>query len=110
MFDGHLQQGRFVDPLRGGVGDPFAFEAPVEPFANLVIVPTNLFESRPVRRLVVRQAPADGVDSKRQQFVELRMERLQVEGVSRQKIPIEGFQVADVENDPVPLRDRALVK
>jgi hypothetical protein len=83
---------------------------PIQFALQLLVVPVNLFPLRPVRRGIGRQAATHGIDSKRKKLIEAGMERLQPEGTLREQIPIEGFYVSNVKDNPVPFGDRPPVQ
>src|SRR5580700_5925574 len=64
----------------------------------------------PVARLIGRQTPIDRIDAKRKELIKLRVERTEAGNVRSQEIPIKCFQVTDIEDNAVPLRDGALIK
>jgi len=70
----------------------------------------HLRKTRPVLWLIVRQAPVDRVDSERKQSIEFCFVYWRGEKPLAQKIPVEGFEVTDIEDDAVPLRNRALIQ
>src|ERR1700685_2716880 len=85
-------------------------DRPIQFIAQSLVVRIDLFALRPVRRLIARQSSADWVDSKRKQLIECLVKRLQPERPLRQQIPVERFDVPNVKNDAMPLRDRTVVQ
>ena len=78
--------------------------------ANLVPVAFDLLPGRPVRGLIRWQSAIHRVDAERKQAIELRIERFPPGNSRVQKIPIERFQMPQVKDDAVPLRDGTLVQ
>ena len=80
----------------------------IETLADAVPVCVHGIGQRPVGRLVGRQIPANRVDAKCKQVVEFGVKIGQMARPAEQ-IPIECFEMADVENNTVPLIDGAVV-
>jgi hypothetical protein len=59
--------------------------------------------------LIRRQAATYWIDPESEKLIECRMKRLQPECTLRQQVPIEGFHMANVKNNPMPLGDRPVV-
>src|SRR5712664_208252 len=78
--------------------------------AQLLVVMVNVFSLRPVRWLVRRQATPHRIDPKGKKLIKGRMKRMQTERPLSQQIPIKGFHVPNVKNNPMPLRNRPVVK
>src|SRR5580658_7251718 len=91
---------RHVRDLRGSLLQNF-----VDDRARAPVVGLDLTFGRPIRRLVLGSFSNGRIDAEFEQMVELRMEAWYVQGVAADLIPVECFQVAQVENEPMPLRD-----
>src|SRR6267154_350577 len=76
---------------------------------QLLIVVVNFTAFWPIRRLIRRQSATHWVDPECEKLIESRMKRLQPKRTLRQQIPIEGFHVPNVKNNPMPLGDRPVV-
>ncbi len=75
----------------------------VECFAQAIVVRFNLGTSWPVAGLIVGQASAYRVDAEGKQPVERGMKPCQTKRALCEEIPVEGFQVAQIKNNPVAL-------
>src|SRR5438876_195548 len=64
---------------------------------------------RPVSGLIVGEPAAHRVNPEGQELVERRLKRTQPERALGQQIPVEGFHMPEVENNPVPLGNRSVV-
>ena len=82
----------------------------IERLANAADIIAHRFHRWPVRRSVRRQASIHGIDAKGKQMVELGVEGLQIQNAFAKQVPIEGFEVTNIEDDPVPLGNRAIVE
>jgi hypothetical protein len=60
--------------------------------------------------LVRRQPSADRIDAKSEEAIELRIEYLSLQNTRPEKIPVESLEVTEIKDDPVPLRNRSLIK
>ena len=56
------------------------------------------------------QLPRQGIDSKREQPVEVRVAGGQVDSALTDQIPIKRFKMSQVENNPMPFRDGPFVQ
>ena len=99
MFDHDVEQ--FVDArvLR------FA-KCGVQFVAHLIAVAIEHLDRRPVARLIARQFAVDRIDAEREQVVQCLARIRQLE-FRREQVPVERFQMSDVEHHPMPLGDRA---
>jgi len=91
--------------LRGSLRKNF-----VDDGARAAIVGLDLIFGRPVRRLVLGSFSNRRIDAELKQMVDLRMEGRDVLGVAQNRVPIERFQMAQVEDEPVPFRDRPRIQ
>src|SRR5208282_4179154 len=66
-------------------------------------------DGRPVRRRVRGQSAVNGIYSEREELIESRVVRLQPQR-GAQQVPIKGFQVPEIKDQPVALRDGAIVE
>ncbi|MFZ0956316.1 MAG: hypothetical protein WAN60_08230, partial [Candidatus Sulfotelmatobacter sp.] len=82
----------------------------VESRARSVHIFVYTIESRPISGKVGRQASIDGVDAEGEEPVQLRLHTLQAKDAIPKQIPIERFEVPDIKNDTVALRNRPLVE
>src|SRR5262249_34867815 len=73
------------------------------------VVALHVGKFRPVGGRVLGQASTDRVNAEGKKLVELALEGLQSKSSLGEQIPIECFDMANVENDPVPLRDWTIV-
>jgi hypothetical protein len=87
------------------------FENAVNASASPVAVLPDFTDGRPVGRFVAGEAGAGRrVDTGFEEPVEAGLKPRFRKTPDRNVIPIERFQVTEVENEPVPLRDRPLVQ
>src|ERR1700733_535824 len=77
---------------------------------NAIQVALDLRLSRPVRRLIGWQTAVDRVDAECEKMVKLGIARFGGRKTGMKEVPIERLQVAEIENDPVSLRDGALIQ
>jgi hypothetical protein len=68
------------------------------------------FAFRPVRRLVGRQASANGIDSKSKKLIKCGVKGLQAKRSLRQQIPVESFNVPNIKNDAMALGNRPIIQ
>ena len=81
----------------------------VQTRANIVFVFLDFRNCRPVRRHVCWQPTPDGIDSECEKFVGFFVLRQKVQRAAEQ-IPVEGLQMAQVEDQPVAFRNRPVIK
>ena len=79
-------------------------------FTQALVVALDFRARRPIFGRVRWKAAADGVDPERKKVVESSMEGTQPESPLRQEVPVEGFDVAYVENDAVALGDGPVIE
>src|SRR2546422_4820851 len=77
--------------------------------AHPVVVALDLLSLRPVSGPIVGEPAAHRVNPEGQELVERRLKRTQPERALGQQIPVEGFHMPEVENNPVPLGNRSVV-
>ena len=105
MFDRDVQQ-----ECRRSSRPSADSRAPRQASREPIPIALDLRPRGPIRGLIRRQAAIHRIDAEREQSIELRIEDLHVRDARAKKIPIERFQMPDVENDPMPLGDGALVQ
>jgi len=66
--------------------------------------------SRPIRGLVIGQVSVDGIDSEREEPIELRMEGFHPKPARTDEIPVERFNMSEVKHNAMALSDGPLVK
>ena len=81
----------------------------IDLIAGAGVVALDLGEGGPVRRLVIGELAGRGIDAEGEEGVELRMKAGAIEGVAADQVPIEGFEVAEVEDQAVAFGDGAFV-
>src|SRR5215470_20016506 len=84
-------------------------EALVEALADAAAVVFDARDGRPIAGDVGRQATVNGIDAERKKLVESRFRGFEAERFAKE-IPVEGFQVPEIKDQAVPLRDRAEVE
>ena len=108
VFDGDLEQQAGLRMAARRRLRPL-LDCRVECFAQAIVVRFNLGASWPVAGLIVGQASTYRVDAEGKQPVERGMKARQTKHALREEIPVEGFQVAQIKNNPVALGNRAVV-
>ena len=82
----------------------------IEAFAHVPDVGTHFVDARPVGRTVLRGLAGRGIDARFEQSIEDRMERRRVERAARDLVPVEGVEMAEVEDQAMAIGDRPFVK
>ena len=77
-------------------------------YAQIVVL--DLGRTGPVRGLVAGELAGRRVDAESEEPVELRMERRNVERITRDQVPVEGFDVPQVKDDAMAFGDRPFVE
>jgi hypothetical protein len=109
VFNGYVEQ-RAVSKVRiCGAGSIWIPQRSVESRARSLVVLFHLRDPWPVAGCVGGQAAPEWVDSKCKELVERRLVRLQPERVMQQ-IPVESFEMAEIKDQAVALRNRPAVK
>ena len=72
------------------------------------IVAADIVLAWPVGWLIGGQTVASGINAEGKQLVEFRMERLDAEGLAGNQIPVEGFQMAQIEDQAMAFGDGAI--
>src|SRR4029077_11699637 len=75
---------------------------------KLLVFP-NSIGRRPILRLIRRQASFYRVNAKGEELVKVRVKGRKAQGFTK-KIPVKGFQVPEIKNNPVAFRDGAVVQ
>ena len=78
--------------------------------AQLPVVFFDFRDGRPVARLVGGQPAADRVDSECEELVERAVACARKPQGSAQQVPVECFQMAQIENQPMAFRNRPFIK
>ncbi len=78
----------------------------IESAAHEVDVICDLFERRPISRLIIRQASIRRVNAEGKKPVEGWGEWRKLKELAAQQVPIKGFEVTQVKDDSVALGDR----
>src|SRR5438128_4180868 len=86
------------------------FDCGVKLIAQAGVVAVHFPASRPVERAIGGEAAADRIDAKRKKLIERRIKGAQPERAASEKIPVESLDMAEIENEAVPLRNRPVVK
>src|SRR5450432_2994557 len=111
MFDGYIEQLIRVDFfLAGLLGQICRGQSVIQCLAHLPDIFADLSERRPIGRLVSRQSTVYRVNAKCKKMIEFRVKSGPCQETFAYQVPIERFQVSDIKNNPVPLRDRPLVE
>jgi hypothetical protein len=85
--------------------DPFIDRSP----CPLHVLPHSS-NARPIRGLIGRKTAIHWVNPKCEKTVESRIKRLRVQNSLAEKVPIEGFEMTNVENDAMSLANGTLVQ
>ena len=109
MLNGHVehlhQMGMALFGARKGM-----FDGAIEFFTDARVVARYFLARRPVFGLVFRQAATDRIDAEGKESIEGRMEGPQPEGALREQVPVEGFDMAQVKNNAMPLWNGPVVQ
>src|SRR5579864_5326855 len=87
-----------------------AFQAFIQSTTQTRHVVAYFGNRRPILWEIRGQPATNGVNAECKQAIEIGTNTFDVQGALPQKIPIESLQMANVENDAMALRDRAVVK
>src|SRR5271167_1245740 len=71
----------------------------IESVADVVHVIADSVDRGPGRGEIVGQSSADGIDAEGEEAIKLGVDRLYAGRQSAEQIPIEGFEVSDIEDD-----------
>src|SRR2546427_5394197 len=82
----------------------------IQGLTDLLGVPADLVQRRPVRGLIIRELPHWRIDPEREHLLKRGVQGLHAKRPLTDLIPIERVQVAEVEDDAVAFRDRPLVE
>jgi hypothetical protein len=82
----------------------------IDSFADAQIISFDLRKLRPVGRLVFREAAIHRIDAESKEVIKFLVRSAETQCVTRDQIPIECFEVADIEDDSVPLRNGPVIK
>jgi hypothetical protein len=109
VFDSDIEQAAMFETRKTGIIRSEGAQRGIDRFAQSRVVTLYLLDPGPIFRLVIRQAPVDWVNAEGEELIEIRIERRKSQR-SKQKVPIESFEMAQVKNDTVALGDRAVVE
>ncbi len=87
-----------------------ACQCRIERRAHALAVAADRRGGGPVRGRVGREPAPHGIDAEGEQAVEFRREGLQPGKPRAEQVPVEGLEVAEVEDEAVPLGNRPLVE
>jgi len=65
---------------------------------------------RPIARLIRRQSATNRIDSKCKKLIERRVKAAQAKGPLAQKVPVKGFDVAEIKNNAMPFGNGPFVE
>ena len=82
----------------------------VQPFPRAPDIGTHFVDVRPVGRAILGGLARRGIDARLEQAIEVGMERRRVERAARDLVPVEGVEVAEVEDQAMAVGDRAFVE
>ena len=85
-------------------------QALVHCVSDSAVVRMDFRFSRPIRGLVIGQVSVDGIDSEREEPVELRMERFHPKPARTDEIPVERLNMPEVKHNAMALNDGPFVK
>jgi hypothetical protein len=112
VLDGYIEQssqGKAVTSF-GITSEISARELFVESRPGSVHITVHMIERRPISGNVSGQASVDRIDAEGEQPIQFGLRTLQSEDAIPEQIPVERFEVSDIKNDAVALRDRPLVE
>jgi hypothetical protein len=87
-----------------------AFQHFVDDCADASVIVSDLAFRRPVRRLVLRDLSNRWIDAEFEEVIEFRMEARNIQSVAANLVPVKGFQMSQIENQPMTFRDGARVE
>ncbi len=97
--------------LDGDLSDLIRYirQAPVDDFARAAAVGDNFIRRRPIRGRVGGLLAALGIDAEGKQTIKTGMKGRNIERRTADQVPIECFEMPEVEYEPMPFRDRPVV-
>jgi len=104
------QADRELLPGRGGYVGKLSLEAMVERTPGASDVVSDVREGWPVLGLIGGKSTTDRINPERKEAIVFRVQGVDRENAVSQQIPVERFQVTDVEDDAVSFRDGTFVK
>src|SRR5437899_12213881 len=110
VFDGHLEEEAVLQERLGRVVERSELQACVERLPQPVLVRLDLRPPWPVRWLVSGHFAADWINPKGKQPIELLVKRVQPKHIATQQVPIERFQMSEVEDDAAPFGNRSVIE
>src|SRR5207302_3087349 len=110
VFDGHLEEEAILQERLGRVVERSELQTCVERLPQPVLVRLDLRPPWPVRWLVSGYFAAYRINPKGKQPIELLVKRVQPKHIAAQQVPIERFQMSEVEDDEGPFRHRSVIE
>ena len=85
-------------------------EDAVKFLADAKVIGVDLRKARPVGGLVRRQPAAHRIDAEGKEAIEFLVSRSEAQRLARNQIPVEGLEVANVEDNSVPFRNGPVIQ
>src|ERR1035437_1768239 len=100
MFDGVLEETAMLKAREIRISCNDCTKRAVERLTQSCVVAPYLADGGPILRLVIWEAAIHGIDAEGEELVEIGVKRRKPERY-QQKIPIKGFEMAQIENNSV---------
>src|SRR5580704_2252557 len=111
MFNGNIQQSAERKTLiTGRQKIRFLCELVIECRTNAGTVFMDDIRRRPVTGNVIGQTAADWIDAKSEEAIEVGIKTFEPESAAVKQVPVEGFQMPQIKNDAMTLRDGPVIK
>ena len=110
MLNRHVQNdfARILPAACGGLR--IVSEDMVQFLPDAMVVGVDLRKARPVGGLVRRKAAAHRIDAESKEAIKFLVSRSEAQRLTRDQIPVECLEVADVENNSVPFRNGTVIQ
>ena len=110
VLDGHMEEGAAGHLWRRLARFLLVEESGVNAAATLKIVGANLRFTGPVGGHVGGEIAVGGIDAEGEEFVERGMMGSEAESAGAEQVPVEGFEMAEIENQTVTFGYGAIVE
>src|SRR5262249_48962362 len=87
-----------------------SFDSPIDRSSRMRYIVPHLRKTRPVLRLIARKTSIHRINPECKQPIEFGFLYWRRKKPLAQKVPVERLEMADIEDDAVPLRNRPLIQ